>query len=540
MSPDDPSVAVAKNPGQPKVVQGNTIAPFSKKDVFSRSRLNELVKAVNCFLRPHISRGDSDQITLSDGGWLTQIAGAAGVGTGGLVYRGQYDATQTYNVNDLVYTFPDANTRIPWVCLIANSSASPQAPTWPEPGTVYWRDIARFFFDPSVGVEYRVGIPEGGGFLIQDQTSTDVWCIGQFRYMDCLDVKGTTFHALRNAVILLTAVLNPRPASWFCESHGVDNNTNFSSTGSGTSCVVNGSGQLYLAGKFDEINSITTPPGSGGNYSIQRINKDGTVDEAWTAVGGANGFINAILIDTGTSNIMIGGSFTGWNGGGNAGMTRLTTGAANDGTFTLSSPLPGIIHGPYAMIQNGGIFFVGMLDATRDGIWKIDGSGTRLAFNTKGEGDNSGFTKSGGFSPDILALAFDGSGNLLVGGDFDGLNGVSVTYIVRLTSLAARDTAFSCTLNGIVKCVIAQGDGKIIIAGSFSTVNGTSHPYIARLNSDGSLDTGFDVQDAGTHLNNQVQSVIRKSNGEYLFAGLFTSPRSGVGRCDASGNILGI
>lgn len=67
--------------------------------------------------------------------------------SGGVNYRGIYDASKDYSVNDLVYTETTTIgviTRTPFICETANTHSSPQTPTFPESGTVYWRCLAGF------------------------------------------------------------------------------------------------------------------------------------------------------------------------------------------------------------------------------------------------------------------------------------------------------------------------------------------------------------------------------------------------------------
>ena len=46
--------------------------------------------------------------------------------------------------------------------------------------------------------------------------------------------------------------------------------------------------------------------------------------------------------------------------------------------------------------------------------------------------------------------------------------------------------------DGTVWAVAVQPDGKVLIGGDFNHVNGQPRNYLARLNTDGSLDTTFD------------------------------------------------
>jgi uncharacterized delta-60 repeat protein len=104
-------------------------------------------------------------------------------------------------------------------------------------------------------------------------------------------------------------------------------------------------------------------------------------------------------------------------------------------------------------------------------------------------------TDSGSF----LSLAVQPDGKLLVAGAIAKLNGENFTGLARLDQTGATDRSFHCqTIGGAstagkseVMALALQGDGKIVIAGWFSEVNGVKCPHLARLNPDGSLDQHF-------------------------------------------------
>ena len=98
-----------------------------------------------------------------------------------------------------------------------------------------------------------------------------------------------------------------------------------------------------------------------------------------------------------------------------------------------------------------------------------------------------------------LSLALQPDGKLLVAGEISKLNGEPFTGLARLDQTGATHHSFHCQTTGgpstagkgEVMGIAVQGDGQIIIVGYFSKVNGVAVPYLARLNSDGSLDQPF-------------------------------------------------
>lgn len=88
---------------------------------------------------------------------------------------------------------------------------------------------------------------------------------------------------------------------------------------------------------------------------------------------------------------------------------------------------------------------------------------------------------------EVRALAADASGNLYVGGNFTEVNGQSRTFLVRLSTsgTGALDPVWNPQVSGSVNAVILDGFGNVLVGGIFSQVNGVSRPHIARLSSAG-------------------------------------------------------
>jgi uncharacterized delta-60 repeat protein len=88
--------------------------------------------------------------------------------------------------------------------------------------------------------------------------------------------------------------------------------------------------------------------------------------------------------------------------------------------------------------------------------------------------------------------------------------------------------------------IVLQPDSKILVAGPFTAVNGTSRHSVARLNSNGSLDMGFDPGDGAAGGRPEI-SLALQQDGKVLVAGGFTSfngtDRSGVVRLHRDGSV---
>jgi hypothetical protein len=96
---------------------------------------------------------------------------------------------------------------------------------------------------------------------------------------------------------------------------------------------------------------------------------------------------------------------------------------------------------------------------------------------------------------------------LVVGGSFTTVGDTSRPGIARLNSNGSLDSSFdpgAGLSEGEVLAIARQSDGQLIIGGSFSEFNGVPAGGVARLNSEGSFDFGFDP---GTGANRSAATV---------------------------------
>jgi len=114
------------------------------------------------------------------------------------------------------------------------------------------------------------------------------------------------------------------------------------------------------------------------------------------------------------------------------------------------------------------------------------------------------------------------------------VNGLVRTNLARFNSDGSLDTNFNAAAGTDfpVYALVVQSDGKILLGGNFNTVNGTIQKYIARLNSNGSLDGRFNLGGAGA--TDVIYAIALQPDGKVLIGGGFTefngTPRSGIAR----------
>ena len=132
------------------------------------------------------------------------------------------------------------------------------------------------------------------------------------------------------------------------------------------------------------------------------------------------------------------------------------------------------------------------------------------------------FQSGSGLSGIIHAIEIDGIGGWLIGGSLSQYNGSAIGHLARLNSDGSLDASFpnGTGPNGAVRAMVKQPDGKLINGGSFTSVNGTPRARIARLESDGSLDLSFDP---GTGADADVYAIALRPDGSVLIGGSFTN-----------------
>lgn len=150
-----------------------------------------------------------------------------------------------------------------------------------------------------------------------------------------------------------------------------------------------------------------------------------------------------------------------------------------------------------------------------------------------------GFNPANGVDQSVFAIAIQGDGKIVIGGDFSLVNEVSRNGIARLNSDGLPDEGFNPGMGAddLVSAVAMQGN-KVIIAGFFTTVDGVARGSIARLNSNGSLDMSFDP---GTGADGPILALAVQSDGKVLVGGLFMTidgmSRGNIARLNSDGSV---
>ncbi len=293
-------------------------------------------------------------------------------------------------------------------------------------------------------------------------------------------------------------------------------------------------GRVVVGGQLDSYQGTAC-------RNVVRLHPNGSYDATFSTGTGFNGTVQSVAVRA-DGTVVAGGSFETANGLARTGLVLLGSDGAVVPEFAP------------AVRQNATVFAA---LPTRDGKWIIGGSFThvdgvargRLArLNADGSLDSSYNTGTGFRSywgTGVYALAAQGDGKLVVGGNFYGFGPDNCTHLVRLNPDGSLDASFrgSNLLNGSVNDLGVQADGMIVIGGDFTSLGGASRNHLARLNTDGSLDPTFNVG-TGFSAGSNWCSVLRLAltpDRQTVVTGEFTTyngvARNRVARINGDGSL---
>jgi uncharacterized delta-60 repeat protein len=285
-----------------------------------------------------------------------------------------------------------------------------------------------------------------------------------------------------------------------------------------SSLAIQSNGQILVGGAFNTLNGVTT-------NSLVRLNADGTVDTTFSTnlgTGFASGGVNSLAIQS-DGKILVGGAFFTLNGVTRNRLVRLNADGTVDTAFysNLGTGFDGQVTS--LVVQSDGKILVGGFFTSLNGVTRL----FLVRLNANGTEDTAFYTNLGaGFNSIVTSLAIQSNGQILVGGFFTSLNGVTRNRLVRLNSTGTVDTTFSTNLgtgfNSSVRAIAIQSNGQILVGGFFTTLNDVTRNRLVRLNSTGTVDTAF-YTNLGTGFANSVNSLAIQSDGKILVGGDFAT-----------------
>lgn len=239
-------------------------------------------------------------------------------------------------------------------------------------------------------------------------------------------------------------------------------------------------GKILIGGLFTTVNGVA-------RTRIARLNDDGTLDAAFgVGLAGANANVQAIYVQA-DGKILIGGNFTSVNSTARNRIARLEEADGSlDATFLAVGTGANNVVQQMVVQADGSVVLVGLFTSVngtaRSRVARVNSVGVLDA------GFNAGTI--GGATPEVDCVALDAAENVIIGGKFATVGGVTRLRVARLAPDGTLDTTFQNTNgDGGIFSVAVQTDGRIVVGGNFLMVDSIAHHRIARFNADGTLDT---------------------------------------------------
>ena len=271
--------------------------------------------------------------------------------------------------------------------------------------------------------------------------------------------------------------------------------------------------KLIVGGDYQNLNGIPS------SY-FTRLKPEGTIDPDFRTGSGFNNKVYTSHLQS-DGKIIVGGSFTSYNGYPAGRLIRLNPDGTYDTTFnTITGATTGIIY-DICEQNDGKIIIVGSFTkyngVTVNRIARILPDGALdITFNT-GSGSTSNIT-----NVEVLP-----NEKILLTGSFVKFNGVESNKIILLHSDGQIDTGFNIGMgfNDDVTAMVVQSDGKILLGGKFTNYNENFAGRIIRLDSDGNIDNSF-VSGSGFSAG-AVQTIKTDASGNIMLGGSFTGLYNG-------------
>ncbi len=285
---------------------------------------------------------------------------------------------------------------------------------------------------------------------------------------------------------------------------------------------VQSDGKILVGGSFTTYKSLT-------QNKLIRLNSDGSKDTSFDIGSGFNGFaVYSIAIQT-DGKILVGGYFTTYNGVSKNAIVRLNTDGSIDNSFVIGT---GFIQAPTGTVQNITIqtddkILVGGSFSQYNGTSQQN----IVRINTDGSIDTSfvtGSFVSYGSGARILDIKIQSDDKILIGGTFSVYSGTTSGGMARLNVNGSLDPSFNVGdgfigIGDNVTTISIQSDGKVIVGGFYTVYKTNPQPRLARLNTDASLDTSFVVGTGLAGTNEQMWDTGIQSNGKIIAVGGFTN-----------------
>ncbi len=274
--------------------------------------------------------------------------------------------------------------------------------------------------------------------------------------------------------------------------------TGGSSGGAIAAMALQADGKIVAVGTFSDIGGTRTT-------NVARFNAEGAADTTFASSLDADGPVAAVLHRSDTAPVLTQGNGLAWLNRDGSLRTAFAP------SVRLTGTIRAVVTQPDGRVLLGGTFN-NSAGTTGSNLVRISADGTL---------DTS-------FSPSpnagVTAITLQSDGKIIVAGSFSAIAGVTRNFIARLNANGTLDTPFDPNASAQVNAIALQADGKIVLGGAFTTLqpNGatatTARTYLARVETSGALDTAYNPTASGL-----VSALLLQPDGLIVAGGSFTS-----------------
>lgn len=306
--------------------------------------------------------------------------------------------------------------------------------------------------------------------------------------------------------------------------------TSFSPTGANgavnavAETFINGLRRVYVGGAFAIMNGTFSPGIARLDADIKDNINDGALDSSFSVGAGVDGVVNAIVVYPTNSiyagKVIIGGLFQHYNGIEATNLVRLNIDGSLDTNFDNNLGLgpEGIVRA-IAIQPDGNIMVGGSF---------TNFNGTSAPYIVRLQANGLVDPTFVGSANDLVeGIAVQPDNRILLVGQFSQADGVTRSHITRLLPTGAADPSinFGAGANGDVDTVLVQSTNtSIVIGGTFSDYDSQPVQNIARIYGGSETGSGqfeftsanYTVHDAGSFADITIERTGGTSDGVYV------------------------
>lgn len=264
--------------------------------------------------------------------------------------------------------------------------------------------------------------------------------------------------------------------------------------------------------------------------NLGRLTPAGALDKSFQAQ--LTGTLDCLAVQP-DGKILIGGRLLTVGGEPHRGVVRFNPDGTLDTAFApiFNEPFAEVLSlamQPDGRIVVGGAF-TNLCGQTRNGMGRLFSDGTLDPSFDPGFGTPM-------TNAIVSSLALQCDGKVLVGGRSLRFAGTPRFALARLNPDGTLDESFTTDADGPLAVLAVQSDGQVLIGGWFTHIGTESHAGLARLSRDGLVDAAFQPEVTGT-----IMSLVIQADGKILVSGAIPSlggrPCGNLGRLNPNGSL---